>query len=97
MDSFIEGMRRPEVHPYWAQALEELETFIRSPDFAAAFGEAAAEKARHIAAHMPVRPVHSVTLSTMHGCLPEEIEKIGLYLIQEGLTLYKAQSNPDWL
>lgn len=83
MDSFIEGMRRPEVHPYWAQALEELETFIRSPDFAAAFGEAAAEKARHIAAHMPVRPVHSVTLSTMHGCLPEEIEKIGLYLIQE--------------
>lgn len=83
MDAFIEGMRRPEVHPYWAQALEELDLFIRSPEFVAAFGEAAAEKARHIAAHMPVRPVHSVTLSTMHGCPPEEIEKIGLYLIRE--------------
>jgi putative selenate reductase len=83
MDAFIEGMRRPEVHPYWAQALEELDCFIRSTEFALAFGEAAAEKARHIAARMPVRPVHSVTLSTMHGCPPEEIEKIGLYLIQE--------------
>ncbi len=83
MDAFIEGMRRPEVHPYWAQALEELDSFIKNPYFALAFGEAAAEKARHIAAHMPVRPVHSVTLSTMHGCPPEEIEKIGLYLIQE--------------
>ncbi|MDX9826325.1 MAG: putative selenate reductase subunit YgfK [Spirochaetia bacterium] len=83
MDAFIEGMRRPEIHPYWAQALETLDAFIRGPVFASAFGEAAAEKARHIAAHMPVRPVHSVTLSTMHGCPPEEIEKIGLYLIQE--------------
>jgi len=83
MDSFIEGMRRPEIYPYWSQAMEELDAFIRSPSFIASFGEAAAEKARHIAAHMPVRPVHSVTLSTMHGCPPEEIEKIGLYLIQE--------------
>lgn len=83
MDAFIEGMRRPETTAYWTQAMEELGGFIASETFTRAFGEAAAEKARTLAAHVPVRPVHSVTLSTMHGCPPSEIEKIGRYLIEE--------------
>ena len=89
VDAFIEGMRRPEATGYWSQALGELEAFVASPAFSGAFGEAAAEKARTLATHMPVRPVHSVTLSTMHGCPPAEIEKIGRYLIEEkGFNAY---------
>jgi putative selenate reductase len=97
VDAFIEGMRRPEATDYWSQALGELEAFVASPDFSGAFGEAAAEKARTLAAHMPVRPVHSVTLSTMHGCPPAEIEKIGRYLIEEkGFNAY-IKLNPTLL
>ena len=83
VEAFIEGMRRPETTAYWSQAMGELERFIADERFSKAFGEAAAEKARTVAAHMPVRPIHSVTLSTMHGCPPSEIEKIGRYLIEE--------------
>lgn len=83
VDAFIEGMRRPEASQYWAQAMAELDEFVESEDFARAFGEPNAEKARTLASHMPVRPVHSVTLSTMHGCPPDEIERIGRYLIEE--------------
>ena len=83
MDAFIEGMRRPEAGDYWENAIEELQEFIESPKFIETFGQAALERARSIAEHMPVRPVHSVTLSTMHGCPPDEIERIGRYLIEE--------------
>lgn len=83
IDNFIEGLRRPETTAYWSRAMEELEAFIAGNSFKKAFGEAAADKARKAAAHMPLRPLHSLTLSTMHGCPPGEIEKIGRYLIEE--------------
>ena len=97
VEAFIEGMRRPETTAYWSQAMGELECFIADERFSKAFGEAAAEKARTVVAHMPVRPVHSVTLSTMHGCPPSEIEKIGRYLIEEkGFDTY-IKLNPTLL
>jgi len=97
VEAFIEGMRRPETTSYWSQAMSELEGFIADERFSKAFGEAAAEKARTVVAHMPVRPVHSVTLSTMHGCPPSEIEKIGRYLIEEkGFDTY-IKLNPTLL
>ncbi|MFZ2635655.1 MAG: putative selenate reductase subunit YgfK [Rectinemataceae bacterium] len=94
VDAFIEGMRRPEATPYWSEALAELSAFIETPVFRDAFGDAALEKARTLATHFPVRPVHSVTLSTMHGCPPDEIERIGRYLIEEkGFDCY-VKLNP---
>ena len=77
VDAFIEGMCRPENTAYWAQAVEELSSFVGSENFVRAFGEGAQDRAKTLASHMPCRPVHSVTLSTMHGCPPDEIEKIG--------------------
>ena len=97
VDAFIEGMRRPETTAYWAQAMGELDSYIASAAFARAFGDAAVEKARTVATHMPVRPVHSVTLSTMHGCPPKEIGRIGRYLIEEkGFDTY-IKLNPTLL
>ncbi|HEY9055091.1 MAG TPA: FAD-dependent oxidoreductase, partial [Rectinemataceae bacterium] len=83
VDAFIEGLRRPELDPYWDQALAELKEAVESDAFARAFGEEGRERARVLASSPANRPVHSITLSTMHGCPPEEIGRIGSYLIEE--------------
>lgn len=97
MDAFIEGMRSPAGTPVWAAALAEAAAAVESPAFAAAFGAAGAARARDIVAAMPSAPIHSVTLSTMHGCPPDEIERIGAYLIEEkGFDAY-VKLNPTLL
>jgi putative selenate reductase len=87
MDAFIEGMRAPATRAagsaFWELAMRDLEAFVESPDFLSAFGRGALAKARSRLADFPSAPVHSVTLSTMHGCPPDEIERIGAYLIEE--------------
>ena len=46
---------------------------------------------------IPAEIVNSVTLSTMHGCPPDEIEEIGRYLLEErGLHTY-VKLNPTLL
>ena len=46
---------------------------------------------------VPARIVDSVTLSTMHGCPPDEIEKIGRYLIEERGLHTTVKLNPTLL
>jgi putative selenate reductase len=101
MDAFIEGMRRPASAPsssaFWKLAMRDLEAFVASPGFLSAFGPGALAKARALLADFPMSPVHSVTLSTMHGCPPDEIERIGSYLIEEkGLDAF-VKLNPTLL
>jgi putative selenate reductase len=80
-------MRDPAAAPasasFWEGALRDLETFVGSAQFAQAFGGEARAKARSLLSDFPSKPIHSVTLSTMHGCPPDEIERIGSYLIEE--------------
>ncbi len=47
--------------------------------------------------NIPGRISDNITLSTMHGCPPEEIEKIGLYLIQEKKLHTTVKLNPTLL
>ena len=82
MDAFIEGMRLPAETDFWRGALRDLDSFLESEAFASSFGAANVGKARGLLADFPSSPVHSVTLSTMHGCPPDEIERIGAYLIE---------------
>lgn len=97
VNAFIEGMRKPAGTPIWETALAEAKAAVVSPSFAAAFGEAGAKRARLVVEAMPSAPVHSVTLSTMHGCPPAEIERIGAYLIEEkGFDTY-VKLNPTLL
>lgn len=101
MDAFIEGMRHPSTTPFWQEALAETETALKSPLFEQAFGSAAVRRARSIAAAFQDgrydTPIHSVTLSTMHGCPPEEMEAIGRYLLTEkGFDTY-IKLNPTLL
>jgi len=100
MDAFIEGMRAPSsgaTAAEWKGMVAELAAFTESAAFAAAFGETARAKVRALAADVPASPVHSVTLSTMHGCPPAEIERIGRYLIAEkGFDVF-VKLNPTLL
>ena len=101
MDAFIEGMRDPAgseaSSAFWAGALRDLEAFVESADFLSAFGSGALAKARVLLARFPSAPVHSVTLSTMHGCPPDEIERIGAYLIEEKRFNTFVKLNPTLL
>ncbi len=47
--------------------------------------------------HIPVQISNNVTLSTMHGCPPREIEKIGMYLIKERRLHTLIKFNPTLL
>jgi len=46
---------------------------------------------------IPARMTDSITLSTMHGCPPDEIEKIGRYLITEKRLNTTVKLNPTLL
>ena len=97
MDAFIEGMRAPAATPFWGAALAELRAAAVSPAFRQAFGAEGAARAAAAVDTMPTTPVHSVTLSTMHGCPPAEIERIGRYLIEDkGFSTY-IKLNPTLL
>lgn len=52
---------------------------------------------RYADVEIPPRIVDSVTLSTMHGCPPDEIEKIALYLIKERGLHTTVKLNPTLL
>ncbi|MHB8078094.1 MAG: putative selenate reductase subunit YgfK [Candidatus Krumholzibacteriia bacterium] len=97
MDAFIEGMRAPAGTEAWETALREARAAVDAPSFAQAFGAAGAARAREAVRSVPTAPVHSVTLSTMHGCPPEEIERIGAYLMEvKGFDAY-VKLNPTLL
>ncbi|MCX6029230.1 MAG: putative selenate reductase subunit YgfK [Chloroflexi bacterium] len=46
---------------------------------------------------IPARLTNSVTLSTMHGCPPDEIERIGRYLLEERHLHTVVKMNPTLL
>jgi putative selenate reductase len=46
---------------------------------------------------IPARISDSVTLSTMHGCPPDEIERISQYLIEERGLHTTVKCNPTLL
>ena len=97
MDAFIEGMRAPAGTKFWTSALRDLEAFVESETFLSSFGSEGLTKARSLVADFPSAPIHSVTLSTMHGCPPEEIERIGSYLLEDkGMDCF-VKLNPTLL
>ncbi len=97
VDAYIEGMRRPERTAFWFEAMKQTRSFVESGAFASAFGPGARERAAALCEAFPAKPVHSVTLSTMHGCPPAEIERIGRYLIvDKGFDAY-VKLNPTLL
>ncbi len=87
----LEGILNPNVQSF----------LDRMDDASAALPEAVeavadqAPAVRELA--LPTRLSDNVTLSTMHGCPPDEIERIGLYLIQERGLHTTIKINPTLL
>jgi putative selenate reductase len=100
MQAFIDGLRDASRHPLYARYLAELEAFLRREANRAAFGFGdgrTGEDLLRLPGEIPARLCGSVTLSTMHGCPPGEIEAICAYLLREkGLHTF-VKLNPTLL
>lgn len=83
MNAFIDGMVDAEHLPAFTRAIEEAQAIL--PDMA--------EYIRAIDPHI----CRSVTISTLHGCPPQEIESIASYLIREKHLHTLVKCNPTIL
>jgi putative selenate reductase len=98
MDAFIDGLIDASTHSPLVRYLEELDSFIQNEDDPASMGSGVDHAGlRHMAAEIPNRIAESVTLSTMHGCPPDEIESIATYLMQEKKLHTFVKLNPTLL
>ncbi|MFC2082027.1 NAD(P)-binding protein, partial [Candidatus Bipolaricaulota bacterium] len=87
----MEGILQPTMQRFMAQ-LEDASEDIGS------LTEVLKERYPRFAdIEIPTRIVNSVTLSTMHGCPPDEIERIARYLIEERGLHTTVKLNPTLL
>ncbi|MBQ7501364.1 putative selenate reductase subunit YgfK [bacterium] len=87
IDNFIEGLKDASEHPVWKEcrqwALDHL-------DLLPGLNE---EYVKNVNPHI----CRSITLSTLHGCPPQEIEKIASYLIDTKKLNTFVKCNPTLL
>jgi len=98
MDAFINGLTDASGHPLFKRYLEELSSFIRDTNFSEVLHTK--EKVKNLENISSVISPHiarSVTLSTMHGCPPKEIESICKYLLSEKKLNTFVKLNPTLL
>jgi len=98
MDSFINNLADASEHSVFKYHLEELDSFIREGSFHEAMRiKGKVEGIGNISSAVSPHIARSVTLSTMHGCPPQEIEAISRYLM-EGKKLHTfVKLNPTLL
>ncbi|MCD8037332.1 MAG: putative selenate reductase subunit YgfK [Clostridiales bacterium] len=83
IDDFIEGLKNAENLPQWEE-------------YKGALKKAFPEESGYIDAILP-KICTSATLSTLHGCPPQEIERIAAYLISEKKLNTFVKCNPTIL
>jgi len=98
MQSFIDGLMDASRHALYQRHLLELDSFVREEAKVAVFGNGQGSTGlSRLPGEISPRLSNSVTLSTMHGCPPNEIEAICTYLLQEkGLHTF-VKLNPTLL
>jgi NADPH-dependent glutamate synthase beta subunit-like oxidoreductase len=87
----LEGMLKPNVQWYF-------DTMADASEYLPAYVDIVAERypaVRDI--DIPTQLSDTITLSTMHGCPPDEIEKISLYLLEERKLHTSVKCNPTLL
>jgi NADPH-dependent glutamate synthase beta subunit-like oxidoreductase len=87
----LEGMLKPNVQWYF-------DTMADASEYLPAYIDVVAERypaVRDI--DIPAQLSDTITLSTMHGCPPDEIEKISLYLLEERGLHTSVKCNPTLL
>jgi putative selenate reductase len=87
----LDGIRRPNVQ-WYLDAMSDASAWLPAyVDIVAQRHPAVRELA------IPTRLSDTVTLSTMHGCPPDEIERISLYLLEERGLHTSVKCNPTLL
>ena len=83
IDSFINGLKDCSATPVFKECKESLKKYF--PDYADTID------------NMSPNVCSSVTLSTLHGCPPDEIERIATYLLKEKKLNTFVKCNPTLL
>ncbi|UCB46477.1 MAG: putative selenate reductase subunit YgfK [Spirochaetota bacterium] len=98
MDWFISGLKDASENPLFSSSLDELDKFINHGKVFQSMGVSRdAQDFSDIPEKISPIITRSVTLSTMHGCPPHEIEGICKYLMKEkGLDTF-VKLNPTLL
>ena len=98
MDSFINSLTDASGHPLFKHHLEELSSFIRDTNFSEILHiKGKVKSLENISRTISPYIARSVTLSTMHGCPPKEIESICKYLMEEKRLHTFVKLNPTLL
>ena len=98
MDSFINNLTDASGHPLFKRHLEELDSFIREVNLLEAMRiKGKVEGLENISSMVSPYIARSVTLSTMHGCPPKEIESICKYLMEKKKLHTFIKLNPTLL
>lgn len=98
MDSFINSLTDASGHPLFKLYLEELNSFIRGTNFSEVLHiKEKVKNLENISSVISPHIARSVTLSTMHGCPPKEIESICKYLMEEKRLHTFVKLNPTLL
>ncbi|MDA3810354.1 MAG: putative selenate reductase subunit YgfK [Spirochaetaceae bacterium] len=98
MQTFIDSLIDSTDHEVFNSHLKTLNDIIRKGDFLEGTGlEGSLLSLKSLVLSIPTKICNSVTLSTMHGCPPDEIEAICMYMIEEkGLQTF-VKLNPTLL
>ncbi|WP_061325004.1 putative selenate reductase subunit YgfK [Serratia rubidaea] len=98
MQKFIDDLMNSSAHPKFAEYRKTLGAWAENAEFIRAFQlETRQESLRAVAEQIPARLVRGLTLSTMHGCPPNEIEAICRYMLEDkGLHTF-VKLNPTLL
>ncbi|QGN38588.1 putative selenate reductase subunit YgfK [Klebsiella oxytoca] len=98
MQEFIDNMMNASAYPKFAQYRDTLNRWLQNPSFIDRLPESARKAGLdNLAQRVPARLVEGVTLSTMHGCPPDEIEAICRYMLTEKNLNTFVKLNPTLL
>ena len=98
MQQFIDGMIDARGHPQFAQYVRALERWVNDDAFIREFGlEGRRARLKALPGRIGSKIARGVTLSTMHGCPPHEIEAICRYMLEEKSLNTFVKLNPTLL
>ena len=98
MQEFINNTINSSKHPKFAEYVRILQKWVNDEDFIKSMGlESRKARLQSLPSRISPELVHGVTLSTMHGCPPDEIEKICQYMLEEKSLNTFVKLNPTLL
>ena len=98
MQAFIDGLIDARQHPRYAEYVATLQRMVDDDAFIRDLGlEGRCERLRALPGRIDSKIVRGVTLSTMHGCPPHEIEAICRYMLEQKSLNTFVKLNPTLL